>query len=138
LLRAPLEAEAAKVVNLSSRTGSIVIGADLCWDIGYNASKAALNAITVRTARLLADRGVIVVATATERIPPARLTLPDPQPRISRHLGTGAEMPVATRKRERRGWVSCSRRSSRREGMFFSSPTSPLAAPVFAGSIDLS
>jgi NAD(P)-dependent dehydrogenase (short-subunit alcohol dehydrogenase family) len=58
LLRSP----AAKVVNLSSRTGSMTLGAELCWDIGYNASKAALNAVTVRTARLLADRGVIVVA----------------------------------------------------------------------------
>ena len=52
----------AKVVNLSSRLASMTIGAELCWDIGYNASKAALNAITVRTARLLAPAGVIVVA----------------------------------------------------------------------------
>jgi NAD(P)-dependent dehydrogenase (short-subunit alcohol dehydrogenase family) len=51
-----------RVVNLSSRLASMVVGAELCWDIGYNASKAALNAITVRTARLLADSGVIVVA----------------------------------------------------------------------------
>jgi NAD(P)-dependent dehydrogenase (short-subunit alcohol dehydrogenase family) len=51
-----------KVVNLSSRLASMVIGAETCWDIGYNASKAALNAITVRTARLLSDSGVIVVA----------------------------------------------------------------------------
>jgi NAD(P)-dependent dehydrogenase (short-subunit alcohol dehydrogenase family) len=51
-----------KVVNLSSRLASMSIGGELCWDIGYNASKAALNAITVRTARLLADSGVLVVA----------------------------------------------------------------------------
>jgi NAD(P)-dependent dehydrogenase (short-subunit alcohol dehydrogenase family) len=51
-----------KVVNLSSRTASMIVGAEICWDIGYNASKAALNAITVRTARLVADDGVIVVA----------------------------------------------------------------------------
>jgi len=44
----------AKVVNLSSRLASMTIGAELCWDIGYNASKAALNAVTVRTAKLLA------------------------------------------------------------------------------------
>jgi NAD(P)-dependent dehydrogenase (short-subunit alcohol dehydrogenase family) len=62
LLAPLLAAPAAKVVNLSSRTGSMSVGAELCWDIGYNASKAALHAITVRTARLLADRGVIVVA----------------------------------------------------------------------------
>lgn len=51
-----------KVVNLSSRLASMVIGAETCWDIGYNASKAALNAITVCAARLLSDSGVIVVA----------------------------------------------------------------------------
>ncbi|GAB3808362.1 SDR family oxidoreductase [Humibacter antri] len=51
-----------RIVNLSSRTGSMVVGADLCWDIGYNASKAALNAVTVRTATLLRSYGVIVVA----------------------------------------------------------------------------
>ena len=50
------------VVNLSSRLASMAIGAEICWDIGYNASKAALNAITGRTARLLARHGVIVVA----------------------------------------------------------------------------
>ena len=50
------------VVNLSSRLASMAIGAEICWDIGYNASKAALNAITVRTARLLAPHQVIVVA----------------------------------------------------------------------------
>lgn len=52
----------AKVINLSSRLASMTTGAELCWDIGYNASKAALNAITVRTAKLLAPLGVIVVA----------------------------------------------------------------------------
>jgi NAD(P)-dependent dehydrogenase (short-subunit alcohol dehydrogenase family) len=52
----------AKVVNLSSRLASMTTGAELCWDIGYNASKAALNAVTVRTAKLLAPAGVIVVA----------------------------------------------------------------------------
>jgi NAD(P)-dependent dehydrogenase (short-subunit alcohol dehydrogenase family) len=52
----------AKVINLSSRLASMPVGAELCWDIGYNASKAALNAITVRTARLVADRDVVVVA----------------------------------------------------------------------------
>jgi len=51
-----------KVVNLSSRLASMQVGARLCWDIGYNASKAALNAVTVRTARLVADAGVVVVA----------------------------------------------------------------------------
>jgi NAD(P)-dependent dehydrogenase (short-subunit alcohol dehydrogenase family) len=40
----------------------MTVGAELCWDIGYNAAKAALNAVTVRTAGLLASTGVIVVA----------------------------------------------------------------------------
>lgn len=62
-LRQPLIAgRPGKVVNISSRLASMVTGAELCWDIGYNASKAALNSITVRTAHLLADTGVIVVA----------------------------------------------------------------------------
>jgi NAD(P)-dependent dehydrogenase (short-subunit alcohol dehydrogenase family) len=52
-----------KLVNLSSRLASMTVGAGLCWDIGYNASKAALNAVTVRTASLVASTGVIVVAT---------------------------------------------------------------------------
>jgi NAD(P)-dependent dehydrogenase (short-subunit alcohol dehydrogenase family) len=52
----------AKVINLSSRLASMTVGAELCWDIGYNASKAALNAVTVRTARLLASTGALVVA----------------------------------------------------------------------------
>jgi NAD(P)-dependent dehydrogenase (short-subunit alcohol dehydrogenase family) len=51
-----------KVINLSSRLASMAVGAEICWDIGYNASKAALNAITVRTARLLAESAVVVVA----------------------------------------------------------------------------
>jgi NAD(P)-dependent dehydrogenase (short-subunit alcohol dehydrogenase family) len=62
LLTLLLQDEPGKVVNLSSRVASMVVGAELCWDIGYNASKAALNAITVRTAWLLSERGVIVVA----------------------------------------------------------------------------
>ena len=61
-LRPQLTAAHGKVVNLSSRVASMNVGAELCWDIGYNASKAALNAVTVRTAELLKDSGVIVVA----------------------------------------------------------------------------
>lgn len=61
-LLARLRSPGAKVVNLSSRVASMEVGGELCWDVGYNASKAALNAITVRTARLLAERGVIVVS----------------------------------------------------------------------------
>jgi NAD(P)-dependent dehydrogenase (short-subunit alcohol dehydrogenase family) len=62
LLPQLIHSRPARVVNLSSRLASMAVGAELCWDIGYNASKAALNAVTVRTARLLASTGVIVVA----------------------------------------------------------------------------
>lgn len=61
-LHAPLLESQGKVINISSQLASAVVGADLCWDIGYNASKAALNAITVRTAALLVEFGVVVVA----------------------------------------------------------------------------
>ena len=62
LLPQLIDGSPGTVVNLSSRLASPAIGAQTCFDIGYNASKAALNAITVRTARLLAPHGVIVVA----------------------------------------------------------------------------
>lgn len=75
-------APGSKVINLSSRTGSMQVGADLCWDIGYNASKAALNAVTVRMARLLTDEGVTVVAVhpgwvSTDMGGPAAATAPE-------------------------------------------------------------
>jgi NAD(P)-dependent dehydrogenase (short-subunit alcohol dehydrogenase family) len=62
LLPQLMNATPSKIINLTSRLASMSIGAELCWDIGYNASKAALNIITARTARLLADAGVLVVA----------------------------------------------------------------------------
>jgi NAD(P)-dependent dehydrogenase (short-subunit alcohol dehydrogenase family) len=60
LLDPLLRSQAPKIVNLTSRTASMTVGAELCWDIGYNASKAALNALTVRTAYLLAGRAIVV------------------------------------------------------------------------------
>jgi NAD(P)-dependent dehydrogenase (short-subunit alcohol dehydrogenase family) len=60
LLDTVLRSETPKIVNLTSRTASMAVGAELCWDIGYNASKAALNAVTVRTAHLLAGRAIVV------------------------------------------------------------------------------
>ncbi len=60
LLDPLLRSQAPKIVNLTSRTASMTVGAELCWDIGYNASKAALNALTVRTAHLLAGRAIVV------------------------------------------------------------------------------
>jgi NAD(P)-dependent dehydrogenase (short-subunit alcohol dehydrogenase family) len=62
LLPQLMNATPNKVINLSSRLASMSTSADLCWDIGYSASKAALNIITARTARLLADSGIFVVA----------------------------------------------------------------------------
>ena len=49
-------------MNLSSQLGSLSYGADHGSDVGYNASKAALNAVTVRTASVLKPRGITVVA----------------------------------------------------------------------------
>lgn len=62
LLPQLIEGRPGKVINLSSRVASAPVGAEVCWDIGYNASKAALNAVTVRTARLVADSGLVVVS----------------------------------------------------------------------------
>ncbi|MGI9658233.1 MAG: SDR family NAD(P)-dependent oxidoreductase [Gaiellaceae bacterium] len=56
------EATDACVLNITSQLGSMWYGAEHGNDIGYNASKAALNAITVRTAGLLRPKGIVVVA----------------------------------------------------------------------------
>ena len=56
------EAPGACVLNMTSQLGSMWYGAGHGNDIGYNASKAALNAITVRTAGLLKPKGIVVVA----------------------------------------------------------------------------
>ena len=47
----------ALVVNISSQLGSMEVGAQMGQDLGYNASKAALNMVTVRAAAELGDRG---------------------------------------------------------------------------------
>ncbi len=49
-------------MNISSQLGSTAVGRTNGRDIGYNASKAALNLITARTASLLRPEEVIVVA----------------------------------------------------------------------------
>jgi NAD(P)-dependent dehydrogenase (short-subunit alcohol dehydrogenase family) len=48
----------ALVLNMSSQLGSMVIAAKMPGDIGYIASKAVVNAITVSSAALMADKGV--------------------------------------------------------------------------------
>ena len=58
---APLLADGARVVNLSSRLGSIA-ATERFGTPSYNISKAALNMATVLTAHALAGRGIVVFA----------------------------------------------------------------------------
>jgi NAD(P)-dependent dehydrogenase (short-subunit alcohol dehydrogenase family) len=59
----PLRANGGAIVlNVSSQLGAMSFGARAGNDIGYNASKAALNMVSVRSADLLTDDGVAVVA----------------------------------------------------------------------------
>ena len=58
---APLLADGAKVVNLSSQLGSIA-STTRFGTPSYNISKAALNMATALMARALADRGIAVIA----------------------------------------------------------------------------
>ena len=55
-------APAPIVVNISSQLGAISFGGGFGDDIAYNASKAALNMVTVRTASELKADGVCLVA----------------------------------------------------------------------------
>ena len=55
LLRA---ADAPWIVNVSSQLGALSLGRQMRRDIGYNASKAALNMITVATAGTLEEHGI--------------------------------------------------------------------------------
>lgn len=52
----------SKVINLSSRLGSIAVGSTS--DYGYGMSKAALNMATTLIARELAPRGIVTVAVS--------------------------------------------------------------------------
>nr|WP_272214514.1 SDR family oxidoreductase [Marinicella sp. W31]MDC2880134.1 SDR family oxidoreductase [Marinicella sp. W31] len=55
-----------RIVNVSSELGSLTQNADPAWAfaehqlIGYNASKAALNMLTIQLAKLLAPSGILV------------------------------------------------------------------------------
>ena len=51
-----------RVVNVSSQVGSMEVAKTIGRDVGYAASKAALNMITVKLAARLSDDGIIVVA----------------------------------------------------------------------------
>ncbi len=55
-------ADGSWVVNISSQLGSMEVGLVMGRDVAYNVSKAALNMVTVCTARELASRGVRCVA----------------------------------------------------------------------------
>jgi NAD(P)-dependent dehydrogenase (short-subunit alcohol dehydrogenase family) len=51
-----------RIVNVSSQVGSMVVGSHIGRDVGYGASKAALNMVTIKLASRLRDDGVIAVA----------------------------------------------------------------------------
>jgi NAD(P)-dependent dehydrogenase (short-subunit alcohol dehydrogenase family) len=58
---------AARIVNVSSGLGSLTLNADPKWEyaaykLGYSASKAALNMLTVQLAAELQDSGIKVNA----------------------------------------------------------------------------
>jgi NAD(P)-dependent dehydrogenase (short-subunit alcohol dehydrogenase family) len=59
LLRA---SPAGRIVNISSQLGSLALGAQMLRDIGYNASKAALNMVTAALAGTLGPEGIVAVA----------------------------------------------------------------------------
>jgi NAD(P)-dependent dehydrogenase (short-subunit alcohol dehydrogenase family) len=50
------------VVNISSKLGSLSFGAQMLDDVGYNASKAALNMITTALAGTLGPEGIVVLS----------------------------------------------------------------------------
>jgi NAD(P)-dependent dehydrogenase (short-subunit alcohol dehydrogenase family) len=60
---APLLADGARVVNVSSRLGAISL-AQRFGTPSYNISKAALNMATVLLARALEERGIVVAAVS--------------------------------------------------------------------------
>ena len=51
-----------RIVNISSQVGSMVVGSHTGRDVGYGASKAALNMVTIKLASRLHDDGVVAVA----------------------------------------------------------------------------
>ena len=55
-------APGAWIVNVSSQLGALALGRSMRRDIGYNASKAALNMVTVATAGTLEEDGIGALA----------------------------------------------------------------------------
>ncbi|MEN1957054.1 SDR family oxidoreductase [Luteimonas changyuni] len=60
---APLLAGGARVLNVSSRLGSIAL-TERFGTPSYNISKAALNMVTALLAQALAERGIVVIAVS--------------------------------------------------------------------------
>lgn len=111
------KARPARIINLSSGLGSLTLNADPSWEhsayklIGYNASKAAVNMLTVQLAAELRQSGVRVNAadpgfTATDlnghrgrqTIPQGaaeavRLALSDDNDETGGYFATGGRLP---------------------------------------------
>jgi NAD(P)-dependent dehydrogenase (short-subunit alcohol dehydrogenase family) len=62
LLDRMLASARPRVINVSSQVGSMEVAATTGRDIGYTASKAALNMITVKLAMRLRDDGLVAIA----------------------------------------------------------------------------
>ena len=108
---------AARIINLSSALGSLTINGDPnspFYDarlIGYNASKAAVNMLTVQLAAELADSGIAVTSVspgfvqtdlthgqgsmtpAEGAITPVRYSLLEDSSASGRHYGPDGELP---------------------------------------------
>ena len=52
----------ARIVNVSSQIGSMTIAGSMGRDVGYAASKASLNMVTIKLATRLRDDGITVIA----------------------------------------------------------------------------
>jgi NAD(P)-dependent dehydrogenase (short-subunit alcohol dehydrogenase family) len=62
LVPALRRSERPRIVNISSQVGSMVVGSRIGRDVGYSASKAALNMVTIKLATRLRDDGIVAVA----------------------------------------------------------------------------
>src|SRR5690606_33568852 len=51
-----------RIVNVSSQVGSMEVGQRVGRDVGYAASKAALNMITIKLATRLRDEQIVVIS----------------------------------------------------------------------------
>jgi len=51
-----------RIVNVSSQVGSMEVGRTVGRDVGYTASKAALNMITLKLASRLRDDGIVAIS----------------------------------------------------------------------------